>query len=185
MGGRTREEDGLDGHEGLDEGQMNSLKSLEWRFLDQNRWRFYGSSGMTARAVGAALTHTHSWCWSWFYSHVFHQKTVVWCWLCNVWRLNQPQSLNLISHLHIRQRALIEGPNSAQFTLIVEFAVFKVGSGLFYMGCKRRSATQNYVAIMLTRVVQHPSRLQHKVIIVAELILTKNQKNHFCVVDMF
>lgn len=29
MGGRTREEDGLDGHEGLDEGQMNSLKSLE------------------------------------------------------------------------------------------------------------------------------------------------------------
>lgn len=48
-----------------------------------------------------------------------------------------------------------------------------MGSGLFYMGCKCRSATQNYVAIMLTRAGQHLSRLQHKVIIVAELILTK------------
>lgn len=59
MGGRTRELGGP-WRTWRTRWRTDELVEITWKFSDQNRWRFYGSSGMTARTVGAALTLTRS-----------------------------------------------------------------------------------------------------------------------------
>lgn len=78
------------------------------------------------------------------------------------------RGLNLFSHRYIRWHVLMGGINPEQLTLLVQH---------FTPGCKHRSATQNDVAIMLICVVQNIPRLQHKLALVAQLILTKPKES--------
>lgn len=152
----------------------NSMKSREWRFSDQNQWRFYGSSGMTARAVSGALTLTLTLA----HTETHSQLVLVLILqphfppenndLIMIMQCLKLRGLNLFSHRYIRWHVLMGGINPEQSTLLVQH---------FTPGCKHRSATQNYVAIVLMCVVQNIPRLQHKLTHVAQLILTKPKES--------
>lgn len=102
----------------------NSMKSLEWRFSDQNQWRFYGSSGMTARAVSGALTLTLT------LTETHSQLVMVLILqphfppenndLIMIMQCLKLQSLNLFSHRYIRCHVLVGGINPEQLTLLVQ-----------------------------------------------------------------